>query len=176
MSQKRVQKKSQFSMEYLMVIAFVLVLFVPALGYLVSSSGESEVEFTRLKVNVLANTILDESKVLYYSGGYGKRSIRYILPERITAFYLTGEKNEQLVFEMNTPLGKRDLVYFSETPLIFPDPIMDDGGENKITNLNTIYLLKQEDKTEIIICTNLYMVESPCLGLAEEVAEPEVLP
>jgi hypothetical protein len=169
------KRKSQFSMEYLMVIAFVLVLFVPTLAYLMSNSSETEVEFTRMKVNVLANTIIDEAKILYYSGGYGKRSIRYILPERITAFYLTGEKNEQLVFEMNTPLGKRDLVYFPETPLIFPNPIKDEGGDNKITNLNTIYLLKQENETSIIICTNLYMVDPPCLGLAEEVTEPEVI-
>ncbi len=161
------KKRAQFSLEYMMVIAFVMVLFMPALAVLMGNSADSDVEFSRLKVNVLANNILDEAKTMYYSGGYAKRSIKYILPDRVEAFYLSGENNDSLVFEMQTPLGKRDMVFFSQVPLQFPYPIIDsnNGIDNKIVNLDTIYLLKNE--SDVLICTNLN-IEGPCLGLAEE--------
>jgi len=107
--------KSQSALEYLIIIAITLGVIVPTTYLFFTYSAKSSLQITDSQINNIGNVLTDTAESVYYSGKDSKIVVDLNVPDAVDN--LTIIDNRELVFGLDTEIGKYDLVYFSKVNL-----------------------------------------------------------
>jgi uncharacterized protein (UPF0333 family) len=108
------KRRGQISIEYLIVVAFVVFLVISIVGfgfYYVRSTSDS------IKVNQInnyANKIVSNAEAVFYSGNPSKISISAYLPRGVDSVEII---DNDLVFTFSTSTGTSKIAYDVDVPL-----------------------------------------------------------
>jgi hypothetical protein len=112
MGKKR--KKSQASIEYLMIVSFVTfsVIMIMTIALLYSSSIKDRIKATQ--VNNFANKIIATSESVFYSGEPAKATITCYLPESVRDIEIT---QNNIFITFSTSSGENKIGFQSDVPI-----------------------------------------------------------
>ena len=113
-------KRGQISVEYLIVIGFVVFIVISILGVaFFYASGIRD----RIKTNQLenfANKIISSAESVYFAGEPSKVTITAYLPAGVQAIeivYDSGSEEYLIIFDIETGSGISKIAYTSDVPL-----------------------------------------------------------
>ena len=106
--------RGQISLEYLIVVSFVMFAVIVLLGVSLfySSSFQDQIKVNQL--STFANKILNSAESVYYSGEPSKSTITAFLPEGVQDFEIV---SNSLVFTFVTSSGTSIVAFESNVPL-----------------------------------------------------------
>jgi uncharacterized protein (UPF0333 family) len=107
-------KKSQVSMEYVMLVGFTFLIIIPLIiiGFIYSS--ESEGQIITGQISQVTKTIVDSAEEVYYYGEPAKTEIDIYVPKNIESVQITGNT---ILFKVQTVNGITDVAYSSSVPI-----------------------------------------------------------
>lgn len=109
-------KKAQFSLEYMFVIAFAMAAVLITVYAFFIQSQETSGEQQLASIDIIARDLLSNAKNVYYSGDLSKKTLRYTMPaivNNITVY----EEEDSLVFSVTSQGATYDLAYYSDIPI-----------------------------------------------------------
>ncbi len=113
-------KKSQSSVEYMMILGFaliaIMILFMVSIFY----SGQANDQLLINQVDQIAKKIRDSSESIYYLGQPSKTTIKVYMPDGIKQINIA---QKELVFTVTTKKGDTNIVYLSRVNLSGSIPI-----------------------------------------------------
>ena len=104
-------KRSQSSLEYLLVVALTFAIIVPTTYLFYNYSKESSHEITDAQVTRIGKSIVDTADTIFYSGEGSKTTLELNVPGNIDSVVIIDGK--ELVFNITTNLGTSEVVFFS---------------------------------------------------------------
>ena len=107
---------AQAAMEYLLVIAMMTGVLVPVMYYYLYHESAVSEDIMQTEAQEAGNALIDTARNIYYSAGYAKRTLDLRIPSFVQRIYLENNSRE-LVFEIETSLGKSHIVFFSDVPI-----------------------------------------------------------
>jgi len=108
-------RKAQFAVEYILVLAMMLMVTVPLAYYHFAHTRETYDDTMQAKTDELAKDIVDTAQNIYYSPGIAKRTIDLRMPLIITNISL--ERRRVLIFTLSTDAGIVHKRFESNVPL-----------------------------------------------------------
>lgn len=102
--------KAQVSMEYLIIVSFVVVLIIPMLVMFNKYSDETEDNIITSQANQIGRKIVDAAESVYYLGKPSKNTLKFSFPKDISNITIG---NNELVFFMKTKVGVDEVVIYS---------------------------------------------------------------
>ena len=113
-------------MEFMLIIAGVLVLFLPIIYILADYSLEAGSDAREYQLNSMAERIVDESREIYYLGLFSKQIITVKVPDGVydMSSYIinkSGTYENYLSISYYTDQGAERLLVPSEVPIITSD-------------------------------------------------------
>ena len=109
-------KKSQASVEYLMVAGLAFLIIVPMIYLLYSYTSDVSSEVTDQKINRIATDIVNAAETVWYLGEPSKTTLRVDMPEGVIEVRISEEKD--LNFFIGDPSSPREITKFSTIPLV----------------------------------------------------------
>lgn len=107
-------RKSQSSIEYMMILGFaliaIMILFIISIFY----SGQANDQLLINQVDQIAKKIRDSSESIYYLGQPSKTTIKVYMPDKIKQINIA---QKELVFTVTTQKGETNIVYLSRVNL-----------------------------------------------------------
>ena len=100
-------KKCQVSMEYMVLVAFVLVLIVPIIFISYSNASSIKQQIAENQANKVAKKIIDSAESVYYLGKPSKTTIKVYMPDKIENITIG---NHEVVFKMRNQGDFTDVV------------------------------------------------------------------
>src|SRR3989344_1176091 len=97
--------KSQVSVEYIMIIGFVLVTIVPMVLIYYNYSNETRESVATSQALNIARKIADSAESVYYLGRPSQITLRMNFPENIVS---TNLSNSEVLFKISTSNGVTD--------------------------------------------------------------------
>ena len=79
-------KKAQFSVEYLLIVGFALVIIIPVVYYSYSSFSDSQQEIAEAAVNKIGYDIVNTAKNVYFLGQDSRVTVDMTFPDGIQNF------------------------------------------------------------------------------------------
>ncbi len=115
-------KKAQFSLEYMFVIAFAMTAVLITVYVFFIQSQETSEEQQLATVDIIARDLLSNAKNVYYSGDLSKKTLRYTMPAIVNNI-IVYEEEDSLVFNVTSQGATYDLTYYSDVPIegYFPE-------------------------------------------------------
>ena len=104
-------KKSQSSLEYMLVIAITFAIIVPTTYLFYSYSKGSSEEIKDSQIINIGNIIIDTAQTIFYSGQGSKATLELNVPDNIESATIIDSR--ELVFKLITSVGVSDIVFFS---------------------------------------------------------------
>ena len=104
------KKKSQISVEYMMIIGFVTLITIPLILIYHSFMQDSGDEIRSVQVKQVAQKIVDTAESVYYLGEPSQTTVKLNIPSNVI---LTNLSNNELVFKIKTRSGTSDIVQSS---------------------------------------------------------------
>jgi uncharacterized protein (UPF0333 family) len=104
-------KRSQASLEYLLVVALTFAIIVPTTYLFYSYSRESSQEITDAQVTRLGKSIVDTAETVFYSGEGSKTTLDISIPDKIGSVAIIDGR--EIVFNVTTNFGISEIVFFS---------------------------------------------------------------
>ncbi len=108
------QNRGQISLEYLMVVGFVVFIVILLLGLAIFYTATAQDSIAISQLNNFANKILSSAETVYFSGEPSKLTITAYLPEGIQNFEIL---DNSLVFNISTSSGDTITAFQSTVPL-----------------------------------------------------------
>lgn len=90
--------KSQISVEYLMIMGFVVVITIPLIIIYYSYTSNSSQEIISSQIDQIARKIVDAAESVYYLGIPSQTTLKVYMPNRIVGASLD---NKELVFNLS---------------------------------------------------------------------------
>ena len=112
--------KSQVSIEYLMIMGFVVVMTIPLLVLYYTYTTNSRDEIITSQVNQIATRIVDAAESVYFLGEPSQTTIRVYIPNQIKGASLD---NKEILFNVSTRTGVSEIVQISSVNLTGSLPI-----------------------------------------------------
>ena len=109
-------KKAQFSLEYMFVIAFAMTAVLITVYVFFIQSQETSEEQQLATVEIIARDLLSNTKNVYYSGDLSKKTLRYTMPAIVNNI-IVYEEEDSLVFNVTSQGATYDLTYYSDVPI-----------------------------------------------------------
>ncbi len=111
------KKRGQAAMEYLLVVALILLIFVPTTFIFLTNVRKSSNELTESKLYRLGNDIVNTAYEVYYQGVPAKMTLRADMPSNVVDIYVlnnwaTGAN--QFIFIFANERGNETLVFDSD--------------------------------------------------------------
>jgi uncharacterized protein (UPF0333 family) len=125
--------KGQISVEYLIVIGFVVFIVITLLGiaFFYTSSIKDNIKLNQ--VNGFANKIISNSEYVFFAGEPSKATVTAFLPGGIESFEIVPSgAGSQLVFNVSTESGSTVIAYTSTVPINVLSDITSSEGLKKI--------------------------------------------
>ncbi len=107
-------KKSQSSMEYLLLVGIAMALIIPLTIIYISYSATAEDTIISEHINKIGTTIVNSAQEVYYHGKPSKTTLEINFPKNIDNIIIS--KNE-INFRIKTDAGISDMEFFSEANL-----------------------------------------------------------
>ena len=107
-------KKSQISIEYLIIIGFVTFVIIGILGVAFFYSGTITDRIKMNQIDGFAEKIISSSESVFYSGSPSKLTISAYLPEGVEEIEV---QPESILFTVQTNSGINKISFSSKVPL-----------------------------------------------------------
>ena len=104
-------RKSQSSLEYMLILAFAIGILIPAIYVFYSYSANSKEQLTDSIIMQIGNEVIDNSKFVYYSGEGSWITLNVDIPANVNKVYVTGKR--ELVFDVQYNDRESQIVFFS---------------------------------------------------------------
>lgn len=104
-------KRSQSSLEYLLVVALTFAIIVPTTYLFYNYSKESSQEITDAQIARLGKSIVDTAETIFYSGEGSKTILELSIPDNIGSVVVIDGR--EIVFNVTTNSGASEIVFFS---------------------------------------------------------------
>jgi hypothetical protein len=88
-SMKRGWKKSQASIEFLVIFGFVFLMMIPLIAIFFDQTNVVQDTIAENQLRNLAIKIADKAETIYYTGGSSKTTVKAFLPDGITSFNIS---------------------------------------------------------------------------------------
>ena len=134
-------KKSQVSIEYLIIIGFVTFTIIGILAIAFFYSGAIKDKIKTVHIGNYANKIVSTSESVFYAGKPSKATITTYLPDGIKSIEISGN---ELVITFQTSSGTNKITYLSNVPLS-----QGAGALSTTQGLKKIEITAQSDWAEI---------------------------
>ena len=102
---------TQSSLEYLLIVALTFAIIVPTTYLFYNYSKESSQEIVDAQITNIGRNIIDSSETIFYSGQGSKTVLDLNVPDNIATAEIID--NRELVFNITTPFGISEIVFFS---------------------------------------------------------------
>jgi len=112
--------KSQVSIEYLMVMGFVVVITIPLLLIYFTYTSDSKDEIISSQVLQIATKIVDASEKVYSLGEPSQTTIKVYIPAQIVNASL---KDREVLFNVSSRAGISQIVQVSSVELTGELPV-----------------------------------------------------
>lgn len=132
-------KKSQISMEYLIVVGFVTFIIVGVLVIASVYSGAIRDKIKMTQLSDFANKITSTAEYVFYAGQPSKATIVLYLPEGVSSIEITANS---IIFKIDTSSGVNTIGFLSKVPLT--------GSIGSSQGLKRIQVQAQEEGVLII--------------------------
>jgi hypothetical protein len=107
-------KKSQVSMEYIIIIGFVSVVLIAILGIAFFYSGSIKDRIKITQVNNFANKVISSAESIYYYGEPSKTTVSVYLPEGVESIEIL---ESQIVISTRLNSGLDKTSFSSDVPI-----------------------------------------------------------
>ncbi len=117
-------KKAQISVEYLIIISFVVLLLLTTLGLGLFYSAEIKDKIKFSQLERFAKKITTSAESVFYSGETSKLTFTAYLPEGIQSIQIM-DAEKIILFNVSTQSGATIIAYSSNVPIsgaISPSP------------------------------------------------------
>jgi len=131
-------KRSQISMEYVIILGFVLVIIIGILGIALFYSGSIKDRIKITQVDNFANKITSTAESVYYYGEPSKATITVYLPEGIKEINIL-EDSLFITTQVSSGLEKR--AFSSNVPI--------EGNITSASGIKRIVIEAQQNKCRI---------------------------
>ena len=109
------KKRAQVSMEYLIIIGFVIVMLIPAVYLYIRYSSSSSDVLSSSKASQIANEIVKATNEVYYLGDDNQKNIEVSFPSNIEAIEFA---NKEIVLRIKDSKGNiQEIVEVASVPL-----------------------------------------------------------
>jgi len=115
------KKRSQISVEYMMIIGFVTLITVPLILIYHSFMQDSRDDINSVQVQQIAQKIVDAAESVYYLGEPSQTTLSVNIPDSIILVNLTA--GYEIVFKIKTSSGAADIVQSSSVNITGSLPI-----------------------------------------------------
>ena len=115
------RKKSQISVEYMVIIGFVTLITIPLILIYHSFVQDSGDEITATQVQQIAQKIGDRAESVYYIGEPSQTTLNINMPDMVAAVNLSA--GYEIVFKIRTGSGTADIVKGSSVNITGALPI-----------------------------------------------------
>jgi hypothetical protein len=126
------EKRGQISVEYLIVIGFVVFIVISILGVaFLYAAGIQD----RIKTNQLenfANKVISSSESVFFAGEPSRVTITAYLPEGVESVSVVDDNGYYLVFNVSTSSGLDVISFSSDVPLDTGTIISVDDGTKRL--------------------------------------------
>ncbi len=106
--------KAQISMEYLIIVGFVLVITIPLILIFSTHSTEMNENVIANQVDNIASKIVDSAESVYYLGESSRITFRVQIPKKVTAVTIG---NNEVVFQISKLAGIDEVVKYTPVPI-----------------------------------------------------------
>ena len=103
-------RNSQMSVEYMVIIGFVTVITIPLIIIYYTFTQDSKDEISSAQINQIAKTISDSAESVYYFGEPSQTNLKIDMPDNVV---LSNLSNNEIVFRIKTRNGQADIVQSS---------------------------------------------------------------
>ena len=100
-------RNSQMSVEYMIIIGFVTVITIPLLIIYYTFTQDSKDEISSAQIDQIAKTISDSAESVYYFGEPSQTNLKINMPDNVV---LSNLSNNEIVFRIKTRTGEADIV------------------------------------------------------------------
>lgn len=107
-------KKSQISMEYMIIVGFVIVITIPMILIFSSQSTSIDESLISNQAALIASKIVDSAETVYYLGNSSKVTFKVNMPKMIHGVNIS---NNEVVFRIKQHNGISDIVKYSIVPI-----------------------------------------------------------
>lgn len=109
-------KKAQISIEYLIIISFVVLLLLTTLGFALFYSAEIKDKIRFNQLERFARKITTSAESVFYSGESSKLTFTAYLPEGIQNIQIVNAE-KIILFDVSTQSGTTVIAYSSNVPI-----------------------------------------------------------
>lgn len=102
-------------MEYMLIVAFALVVIIPATFLFYNYSQGSNDELVASQFNSIGLEILDSAETMYVGGEHQWETLKFNLPDNFKEMYIMN--NTELIMKYYTQSGESEAVFFSDINL-----------------------------------------------------------
>jgi len=135
---KKYNKKSQISMEYIVILGFVMIVIIGILGMALFYSGSIKDRIKVIQVNNFANKIISTAESVYYYGEPSKATISVYLPEGVKNVTIM---ENSLIISTQVSSGLEKSSFSSNVPI--------DGNIAATSGIKKIVVMADGNKTII---------------------------
>lgn len=149
MVKPRRNTKAQFAMEYVLTIAIVLAISIPAISVAYRETIGKTQDLEKKQIETLADTIVTNSEVVYYHGVPSRVTAQVVIPTEITEIKAGGRFSDHIIF-VTSKYG--ELAFPGSVPMNFSG--INNLGKGKAKfRFDCVYYDPQGTKTAIVNIT-----------------------
>ena len=108
MEESQVNRLSQSSLEYLLIVALTFAIIVPTTFLFYNYSRESGQEIIDAQINKLGRSLIDASESIFYSGLGSKTVLKVDVPDKVTSALIIDGR--EVVFNVTSDFGVSEIV------------------------------------------------------------------
>jgi len=113
--------RAQVSMEYIMIMGFVIIISIPLIIIYYDYTASSNDEIISRQIYQVAQKIIDAAESVYYLGEPSQTTLKVHIPNQIVE--ATIEQEKEIVFKMRTKSGITDIVQVSSVNITGTLPV-----------------------------------------------------
>jgi len=102
------KKQAQVSVEYVFVIAFVLMMIIPLTLIFYNQISNTNNQVALYQLDKIAKKIVDSSESVYYLGEMSKTRIKFYMPQGVEQAIIG---NNEIIFKVKTNRGQTDITH-----------------------------------------------------------------
>ena len=106
--------KAQVSLEFLIVVAFALMITIPLVIIFYQQSESINTEVSASQIDKVASEMRDAADEVYYLGAPSKKTITIYMPEGVNNVTL---RNNTIIFSVDAPINDYELVKWTAANL-----------------------------------------------------------
>ena len=104
------KKNAQVSMEYVIIVGFILVIMIPLILIFYEHISSTNDQVITSQVDKIAKKVVDSAESVYYLGEPSKTRIKVYMPENVEQVVI---HDKEIVFKVKTGSGLTDISQIS---------------------------------------------------------------